>query len=299
MKKLTGWIIYNGSLKAEKFLDYAEWLQKAANRKGIETTLIKNNELVVTIEDGRSKIKGRYEGMSPDFVLFSDKDIRLAKQLESLKVPLFNSAQSVENCDDKTLMYQVLADHELPIPKTIVAPLRFFPVEDDDAPYYRDIAETLGYPFILKEAFGSFGQQVYYIDCFETFFTKVKQLGTTPFVIQEYIQTSYGKDIRLNVVGDQVVASMLRESPSDFRANVSAGATMKPYEPTLEEIELAVNCSKVVGTDFAGIDLLFGENGERYVCEVNSNAHIRNIFDCTGVNVADAMMEYIVGKLKR
>ncbi|WP_216828819.1 ATP-grasp domain-containing protein [Alkalihalobacterium elongatum] len=299
MKQLTGWIIYNGSLKAEKFLDYAEWVQNAARRRRIETTLIKNSELVVTIENGKSTIKGRYEGLSPDFVLFADKDIRLAKQLEKLNIPLFNSAQSVENCDDKTLMYQVLADNQLPIPKTILAPLRFFPVEDEDAAYYHGMAEELGYPFIMKEAFGSFGQQVYYIDSFETFFQKVKQIGTTPFVIQQLIQSSYGKDIRLNVVGDRVVASMLRQSPSDFRANVSAGATMYPYEPTKEEIELAIKCSKVVGTDFAGIDLLFGENDERYVCEVNSNAHIQNIFDCTGINVADAIIEYIEGKLKR
>ncbi|WP_209121992.1 RimK family alpha-L-glutamate ligase [Alkalihalobacillus sp. BA299] len=299
MKKLTGWIIYNGSLKAEKFLDYAKWVQAAAHRKGIETILIKNSELVVTIESGQSIIKGPYEGKYPDFVIFADKDIRLAQQLETLQIPLFNSAQSIENCDDKTLMYQVLADNQLPIPKTIIAPMRFFSVEAVDAMYYKQIADELGYPFVMKEAFGSFGQQVYLIDSFDTFFEKVIKVGTTPFVIQELIHTSYGKDIRLNVVGDRVVAAMLRESTADFRANVSAGATMKPYEPTPEEVQLAVTCSKVVGTDFAGVDLLFGENGQRYVCEVNSNAHIRNIFECTGINVADSMINYIVEILKR
>ncbi|OLO40520.1 RimK family alpha-L-glutamate ligase [Alkalihalophilus pseudofirmus] len=298
MSQYKGWIIYNGSLKEDKFLDFAKWVQEAASRHQIQTTLIKNNELVITIEDGNSSIKGPYEGEHPDFVVFTDKDIRLAKQLETLGIPLFNSAQSIENCDDKTLMYQVLADHQLPIPKTILSPMRFFPVEDADASYYREIANELGYPFVMKEAFGSFGQQVYLIDTFETFFTKVKQLGTTPFVIQQLIEASYGKDIRLNVVGNQVVASMLRQSTSDFRANVSAGATMEPYQPTAEEVELAVRCSKVMGTDFAGVDLLFGEDGERYVCEVNSNAHIRNIYDCTGINVAESMIEYIIGKLK-
>ena len=51
--------------------------------------------------------------------------------------------------------------------------------------------------------------------------------------------------------------------------------------------------TKAIGLDFAGVDILFGEQEEPIVCEVNSNAHFKNIYDCTGVNTADYILEYI------
>src|SRR5699024_9844967 len=113
-----------------------------------------------------------------------------------------------------------------------------------------------------------------------------------------YIHSSYGKDIRLNVVGNHVVAAMLRKSDNDFRANVTAGGRMYPYQPSQEEKELAITCSQLVGADFAGVDLLFGENDEPILCEINSNAHFKNIFDCTGIDVTKDMMIYIKKQLE-
>ena len=45
------------------------------------------------------------------------------------------------------------------------------------------------------------------------------------------------------------------------------------------------------------MDILFGENGP-ILCEVNSNAHFKNIYDCTGENVADYIIEYINEAMK-
>ena len=72
---------------------------------------------------------------------------------------------------------------------------------------------------------------------------------------------------------------------------------MRKYEPDAAEIRLAVNTVKALGLDFAGVDLLFSRGKNKpadMLCEVNSNAHFKNIFDCTGVNVADEIMDYIV-----
>lgn len=87
---------------------------------------------------------------------------------------------------------------------------------------------------------------------------------------------------------------MYRYSDSgDFRANISNGGKMKQYEPTKQQVKLAIDCVKAIGLDFAGVDLLFDEDEEPIVCEVNSNAHFKNIYDCTGVNVAEHIIEYI------
>jgi RimK family alpha-L-glutamate ligase len=117
-------------------------------------------------------------------------------------------------------------------------------------------------------------------------------------LFQEFIKSSKGKDLRLQVVGNQVVAAMYRYSENgDFRANITNGGKMKLFDPSEEQVELAIKCCKIIGLDFAGVDILFGENQEPIVCEVNSNAHFKNIFDCTGINVADCILEYIIKRI--
>jgi RimK family alpha-L-glutamate ligase len=151
---------------------------------------------------------------------------------------------------------------------------------------------------IIKECFGSFGQQVYLVNNKQEMKDKLQEIGTRPLLFQEFIGSSIGKDIRLQVVGNQVVATMYRYSDNgDFRANISNGGKMKPFEPTKEQTDIAIQCCRILGLDFAGVDILFGEDQEPIVCEVNSNAHFKNIYDCTGVNVADAIMELIIKRI--
>ena len=115
---------------------------------------------------------------------------------------------------------------------------------------------------------------------------------TTEILFQRFVEHSRGRDIRLQVVGDRVVGSMLRHSERDFRANITAGGAMEAYAPTEEEVQLALDAARAVGADFAGVDLLFGEEGP-LVCEVNSNAHFKNLQDCTGVDTAREILAYI------
>ncbi|MFD2656397.1 ATP-grasp domain-containing protein [Gracilibacillus thailandensis] len=284
-----GWIIYNGNLYTKKFAEQIEWLRETAETFDFEIDVLANNQLLVAIEEGETRILTKKT--DPDFVFFWDKDLFLARQLEVQGLRLFNSAKAIEICDDKALTYQQLANHGIRMPKTIIAPKIFVSLEDDS--HLDQVIETLGFPMVIKEAFGSFGEQVYLMENEQQLRQKVKELQHKPHLYQEYIASSYGRDVRLNVVGDQVVAAMLRKSEQDFRANVTAGGKMFRYQPSEREQELAVRCSQLVGADFAGVDLLFGENDEPILCEINSNAHFKNIYDCTGVDITQDMMAFI------
>ncbi|MRH42958.1 RimK family alpha-L-glutamate ligase [Aquibacillus halophilus] len=293
-----GWIIYNGHLPGGKFLEFAEWMQDSATKLDLSTRIIKNNHLLSLLSSEGNSIIERAKFERPDFVLFGDKDIHLAKQLELMNIPVFNSSEAIEISDNKITTYQRLAEKGLPIPKTIVGPKIFAGVTDIDTSGFNHLEDYLNFPIVVKEAYGSFGEQVYLIKSRQELFLKLARLEGRPFVLQEFISSSYGKDIRLNVVGDQVVASMLRTSSNDFRANVSAGGKMEIYHPSLQEKELAIAATKAIGADFSGVDLLFGPDDEPIVCEINSNAHIRNIYECTKINVANYIMDYICSKLK-
>lgn len=290
MKKI-GWIIYNGNLPGNKFLDFAQMLQKSALKYGSDAELIKNNELASLLtSSGLALVPNK---KLPDYVVFTDKDIYLARQLEYLGLPVFNSADAIATSDDKIATYQRLAQLGIPIPKTVIAPKIFIEGTLDEAVINQAI-DQLRFPMIVKEAFGSFGEQVYLVETKEDLLEQINSIGYKPFVFQEFISSSYGIDARLQVVGNGVVASMKRRSKSDFRANITSGGTMEPYNPTVEEEKLAVEATKAIGAAFAGVDILWDSNGDPLICEVNSNAHIRNLLNCTEVNAAHFIMEHIL-----
>jgi len=293
-----GWIIYNGHLPGKKFLDFAEWIKSAASEKNSDTSIYQNNELLTYLSSSKLQVLHNEQQELPDYVVFTDKDIYLAKQLELLGIRVFNTSEAIAVSDDKILSYQYLAQENIPIPKTIIAPKIFAKTRSFDDSGLQMAIKSLGFPMIVKEAFGSFGEQVYLIHTEEELFEKVNEIQGKPFLYQEFITSSYGRDMRLHVVGNQVVAAMKRHAADDFRANITAGGTTEAYHPTKQEQDLAVAATKAIGADFAGVDLLFGPDGNPIICEVNSNAHIRNMYECTNVNIADFMIDYILDTLR-
>ncbi|MER2077536.1 ATP-grasp domain-containing protein [Psychrobacillus psychrotolerans] len=285
----TCWIVYNGSLTHDKFIDQALLLKEAADRHDIQAILVKNYEVLMNVQQ-RLHAK-------PDFVVFLDKDILLAQYLKNEGIPVFNDPNVIEICDNKARQYMMLANAGVPIPVTIVAPKVYPGFSIQESGYFEQVLKVIPLPMIIKEAHGSFGMKVYLIETREQFFAKIEELAGIEYVFQQFIANSRGRDIRVNVVGGQVVACMFRESQTDFRANITNGGSASPIILTSRQMEVAIQAAEALGAEFAGVDLLFGDNEEPIVCEVNGVAHIRNIFNVTGINVGDAMIEYIQSKI--
>jgi len=282
----TGWLVVNHFLATAKFTEHYQWLKEAASRRGISLLLKTGCDLLG--EKGRTEMAEK-----PDFVLFWDKDVRLAAQLEKAGLRLYNNARAIALCDDKSLT-QLMLEHEIAMPKTVIAPMTYPSVGYPDLSFAEQAIEELGLPLVIKECFGSFGQQVYLAKTEEEVKAYAQRLAGTPFLFQEFISTSFGRDVRLQVVGNRVIASMLRHNESgDFRANITGGAAMSPYEPTQEMVSLALYACGKLKLDFAGVDFMFGPQGEPILCEINSNAHFKNLYDCTVVNAAEAIIEWI------
>ncbi len=276
---MDGLLVVNGFLKSRKFDEIYMWLGSAFEKRGHGIRVCNNIELSLTSED-----------ISADFVIFWDKDIVLARRLEAMGLRLFNTSRAIELCDNKALTYTALYG-KLPMPRTIAAPMTYRNIGYSDTAFVYDAIEILGIPLVIKECFGSFGAQVYLAETAEQA-EKIIKNTSEPLILQEFISESRGRDIRLNVVGGEVIASMLRYNDNDFRANITNGGKMQNYTPTSEEKDIAVKACKELGLDFGGVDILFSDRGP-LLCEVNSNAHFKNIYDCTGINAAEYICEYV------
>ncbi|MCH5316557.1 MAG: RimK family alpha-L-glutamate ligase [Eubacterium sp.] len=271
---MKGILAVNHFLKTAKFSELHSHLVEAAKKENIKLE-IKTNLKLATV--------------SPqcDFVLFWDKDINLARRLEKQGLKVFNSADSIEKCDDKARTYIELSGI-VPQPKTLVAPKTYF--KADFTEFVDNAIEILGFPLVFKECFGSFGEQVFLCNTKDEIISHITE---RPFILQEFIASSAGRDKRIEVVGGRVVAAMERFNVNDFRSNVTNGGKMKPCVPTQAECDIAVAACEKLGLTFGGVDLLEGG----IVCEVNSNAHIINIMNCTGIDIAAEIFKEIQSKL--
>lgn len=285
----TCWIIYNGSLVNDKFLDQARLMAEACEQLNVQPMIYKNYEIMMKLDE---KLQNK-----PDFVIFLDKDILLATFLKNSGIPIFNDPEVIETCDNKAKQYIQLAKANVPMPTTIIAPKVYAKFTIRDSGYFENVLQTLGLPMIIKEGHGSFGMNVYLIHTEEEFFAKVDELRGVDFVFQQFIDSSLGRDIRVNIIGDEVVASMYRHSETDFRANITNGGHAEKVVLTDKQKEVAIQAAKAVGAEFAGVDLLFGPDEEPIVCEVNAAAHIRNLYNVTGINVGVKFVEYILKKI--
>lgn len=290
---MNGWLICNGSLQSKKFHDMNEFIIKSAVRKNISLTLLTNEEVLMMC-DGDNRIVVDH-ARKPDFVLFLDKDVTLARTMELSGLRVFNRASSIALCDDKIKTYQQLSRYHLPIPTTIFAPLLF--VYHDNRAFLAKVEQQLSYPMIIKEAFGSFGEQVYFIENRQQLIDKYCEIWNKPHCYQQFIESSKGRDVRIYVVKDKVVAAMERNNDHDFRANITLGGTMKKIELSDDWKQCAINASKALNLDFCGVDILYGDDGKPILCEVNSNAHFINCYKCTGVNVADYIFDHIIEEI--
>jgi ribosomal protein S6--L-glutamate ligase len=161
----------------------------------------------------------------------------------------------------------------------------------------RRLAETIGYPVILKVAFGTHGKGVFYAPDQETIDPIAEYLSIrdgNPMIVEGYVSEAQRKDLRIFVLGGEVLTAMERQAPDgDIRANTSTGGVGTKVELTDEEIDLAKRAAAVFNLEIAGVDLIRSDKGP-LILEINSNPGFKELERVTGTDVAKAIIEYAI-----
>jgi RimK family alpha-L-glutamate ligase len=207
-------------------------------------------------------------------------------RLENLGVRVINSASTIERTVDKYYTSFLLSDADIPTPRTLVT-------EDFDSALtaFREMGDV-----VLKPLFGSEGKGMVRIADEETAYRVLRawELNRYIYYLQEYLP-HFHEDIRAFVVGDQVVAAMIRRG-AGWKTNFSQGAEVAPAKLSAEMEALAIRAAHLIGLDYAGVDLMRAEDGRTYVVEINSIPGWRGLQKTTTQSIADRIIDHALGQ---
>ncbi|BDG06563.1 RimK family alpha-L-glutamate ligase [Anaeromyxobacter oryzae] len=116
--------------------------------------------------------------------------------------------------------------------------------------------------------------------------------------LQQYVPHP-GRDLRVFVVGGETRAAITRHAPpGEWRTNVAGGGRAESTDCPDAVRQVAEAAAAVLGLDYAGVDLVIGDDGPT-VIEVNGNPSWRGILEATGLDMADAIAEHVLGRALR
>ena len=209
------------------------------------------------------------------------------RQFEVMGVYPLNESVAIGRSRDKLRSLQLLARKGIGLPVTVFA----HATSQAD-----DILQMIGgAPVIIKLLEGTQGIGVVLGETTGAAKSMIQAFGglKANILVQEFIKEAGNQDIRCLVIGDKVVAAMMRKgAEGDFRSNLHRGGNALAVKITPEERSTAVRAASIMGLNVCGVDMLRSNHGP-VVMEVNSSPGFEGLEHATGVDVAGKMIEFL------
>lgn len=219
------------------------------------------------------------------------KRLGVLHALRELGVLVWNDARAIERCVDKSATSFLLARAGIPTPPT-------WTTESYESACEIVRRETAHGPLVLKPLFGSQGRGL----------RLIREAGELPqtdavrgvYYLQRFMGVDQGgfQDFRLLVSRGCVIAAMARQAAT-WITNVKLGG--KPVAAVVDDQarQLAVQATAAVGAAFAGVDLLFGADGQPTVLEVNSMPAWSGLQKVAAADIASVLAADLVAALRQ
>ncbi len=272
--------------------------KEAALQRNCEVKVLNTLKFAIDLQQGvpelyyRQKPLSTYDAVLPRIgASITYYGTAVVRQFQEMDVFCANTAHGILNSRDKLRSLQILSRHHIGIPRTT-----FVRDKRDVLPAIERVG---GAPVIIKLIEGTQGIGVLLAESVNAAESIIELLQSQKqnVLIQKFVAESKGKDIRAFVVGDRVVAAMRRVAQGqEFRSNVHRGGLAEPVELSDEYRETAVRAAQILGLQVAGVDMLEGKDGPQ-IMEVNSSPGLEGIEQCTQLDVAGAVIEYIAAQV--
>lgn len=216
----------------------------------------------------------------------------VVRQFETIGTFCVNSSDGITTSRDKLFAHQILAGQGIGMPVTAFA----------SSP--KDTSNLIGLvgtaPLIVKLLESTQGKGVVMAEtkkAAESVISAFRGLKAD-FLVQQFIKESGGEDIRCIVIGGKVVAAIKRSAAAgEFRSNLHMGGSASRVRITKEERDAAVRSARAMRLNFAGVDLLRGDDGPK-VLEVNSSPGLEGVEKASGKNVTGLLFDEIERRVR-
>jgi RimK family alpha-L-glutamate ligase len=268
----VGVLSFHDSKESKAILNAVEAL-------GHDTEWLREENLVFRIDGDGAELEPDVDVIANRLLLSNTdqptEELGIARTLSCLR-PMLNHPDATARAAHKTAAAAALSGAGgIRLPRTLLA------LSSDRLNRLRG---EFGPEAVYKTAIGTHGGGAWKVDTDETLTAKV---GRRRAFLQELVglaDEERPRDLRVYVVDGEVVGAMYRvAAEGDWRTNVARGGTVLDATADLppEAERQARRSAEVVGLDYAGVDLIEGEDGW-YVLEVNPTAGFRGLYRATG-----------------
>lgn len=198
---------------------------------------------------------------NPDFVVNRTNHYEIAEGFEQKGIRVFNPSSLTRLANDKQKCYEFMAENVIEI-----MPINY-----------------TGVPVVKKARGGKGGTEVFMLHKAEPF--------ENGFVYQKPA-SDLGRDLRVWLIGGEIIAAVLRQSETDFRSNFCLGGSASVYSLSDEERELVKKISSLVSYDYIGIDFVFNR-GKIVFNEIEDTVGARMVYDKTDIDIISKYCKYI------
>ncbi|MGY4675353.1 ATP-grasp domain-containing protein [Ursidibacter arcticus] len=233
----------------------------------------------------------QYDGVIPRFGTTStEMGSNVLHHFQQQGINVLNSAESFRLARDKWQSLQALVGAGIAVPDSAMA---------GELYSLNQTVKQFQFPLVIKTLSGSQGVGVMLAEkpTSAVSLLETLKMAKVNCLLQHFIAESTGEDIRAFVIGDKVVASMVRYSASgDFRANIHQGGRAEPISLSTQEQQIAIEATKALGLDVAGVDLIRSQT-KTLVLEVNASPGLEMIEKVSQQDIATQMIEHLLQKI--
>ncbi len=211
--------------------------------------------------------------------------LAVVNQLELVGIPVLNGAYGIAASRNKMRSLQMLSAAGVRVPRTVMA---------SDPSGLREMVRVVGgVPVLVKLLSTSEKSGVMIcesLQSLEAAFEAILGLGQN-IVVQQYLKGAKGRDLRVIVVGGDVVAAMRRSPPvGRFSRSLRRGARFEKAELPAPYARAAVDAARVLQLEVCAVDML-DVKGVPRVFEVNSSPSIKEAEVACRVDVAGRIVD--------
>ena len=231
-----------------------------------------------------------------DFVINRTRQQDIVSILEKRGIRIINPVRVTRICNDKDLTYQFASENHVPF-------LPYMAIDTARLNEINDLALNFGFPFVLKPVDGHGGKHVFMINDSDELQSAIDDIISSGEAYQKLIiqriASKPGCDLRVYLINNEVIVSMLRESENynDFRANFSLGGKATAHELTDKERKVVNTLSKALPSDFIGIDFVYNGDDEPLFNEIEDAVGSRMVYANTDIDILKLFVEHIVSTL--